>query len=217
MCVILTSLCQGKQNWLQRDYSSKWLFLQQWFSLCSCWRWCKTETWEVSEGRKHMSGCLHRQQPPCSGTGKSSDLTWTSQWASLFLKVLFLGIQYLKAVRDNIHQTRLFWLRKSQVCRVQGEPRCPQGLVMMDVEGPGHSWDQIHLSPMRLGASGRREAPVSTDLQLHLQTTAPPSQQISSWTFRLDLLIGEVIFSLTLSLSSAASLLHKEDYNSWNA
>lgn len=67
---------------------------------------------------------------------------------------------------------------------------------------------------MMLGASSRREGPVSIDLQLNLQTTGPLSQQISSWAFRLDVLIGEVIFSCTLSLGSAASLLHNEDYNS---
>lgn len=67
---------------------------------------------------------------------------------------------------------------------------------------------------MMLGASSRREGPVSTDLQPNLQTTGPLSQQISSWAFRLDVLIGEVIFSWTVSLGSAASLLHNEDYNS---
>lgn len=36
--------------------------LQQW-SLRWCWRWSRMETWEVSEGRKRMSGCLQRGQP----------------------------------------------------------------------------------------------------------------------------------------------------------
>lgn len=70
------------------------------------------------------------------------------------------------------------------------------------------------ISPMMLGASSRREGPVSTDLQLNLQATGPLSQQISLWAFRLDVLRGEVIFHLTLSLGSAASLVHNEDYNS---
>lgn len=56
-----------------------------------------------------------------------------------FQKFLFLDIQYLRGMRDDIHQTRLFWLRKSEVCRAQGEPYCPHGPVMMDMEALGHS------------------------------------------------------------------------------
>lgn len=99
------------------------------------------------------------------------------------------------------------------MCRVQGEPRCTHGPVMMDMEAPGHS--QIHLLSVMLGASRRREGPVSSDLQLNLQITGPLSQQVFSRAFRVDALIGEVMFfSLTLSLCSAASLLHNADYNS---
>lgn len=80
---------------------------------------------------------------------------------------------------------------------------------------PGHSWDPTHLSPTMLGASSRRERPASGDLQLNLQTTGLLRQQIASWAFRLDLLEHEeMFFSWTLSLCSAASLLHNEDNNS---
>ena len=69
-----------------------------------------------------------------------------------------------------------------------------------------------------LGASSRGEGPDSSDLQLNLQTTGLLSQQVSSWAFRLDVLEDEgMFFSLTLSLCSAAALLHNEDNNSCTA
>lgn len=150
---------------------------------------------EVSEGRKHMSGCLQRGQSPCywrwlinPQPRPSMDLS-TSLCSFESRRFWAFGTWRLWEMTSIT--LGCFGLRNH---RCAGQPRCPLWPVVM-VEAPGPTWDQIHLSPVTLGASSRREGPASSDLQLYLQTTGLLSQYSSSWAFRLDVLQEEgVVF-----------------------